>query len=166
MIYFYPKDFTPGCTTEADEFSKDHAKFTKADIRIIGISPDDSEKHKKFCDKMGIKYTLLADTEKKVSKMFGVWGKKKFMGREYMGVARSTFLADKKGKIFKVFPKVKPAGHSKEVLECFYCKTSTCTTTCKSKGHTSKRILIFKIFYFLSCTYCTVYSKYFLQYNV
>ena len=72
-----------------------------------------------FCDKMGIKYTLLADTEKKVSKMFGVWGKKKFMGREYMGVARSTFLADKKGKIFKVFPKVKPAGHSKEVLECF-----------------------------------------------
>ena len=119
VIYFYPKDFTPGCTTEADEFSKDHAKFTKADIRIIGISPDDSEKHKKFCDKMGIKYTLLADTEKKVSKMFGVWGKKKFMGREYMGVARSTFLADKKGKIFKVFPKVKPAGHSKEVLECF-----------------------------------------------
>ena len=62
VIYFYPKDFTPGCTTEADEFSKDHAKFTKADIRIIGISPDDSEKHKKFCDKMGIKYTLLADT--------------------------------------------------------------------------------------------------------
>ena len=123
VIYFYPKDFTPGCTTEADEFSKDHAKFTKADIRIIGISPDDSEKHKKFCDKMGIKYTLLADTEKKVSKMFGVWGKKKFMGREYMGVARSTFLADKKGKIFKVFPKVKPAGHSKEVLECQFGHT-------------------------------------------
>ena len=119
VIYFYPKDFTPGCTTEADEFSRDHAKFTKASIRVIGISPDDPEKHKKFCDKMGIKYTLLADTEKKVSKMFGVWGMKKFMGKEYMGVARSTFLADKNGKIFKVFSKVKPAGHSKEVLESF-----------------------------------------------
>ena len=119
VIYFYPKDFTPGCTTEADEFSKDHAKFTKADIRIIGISPDDSEKHKKFCDKMGIKYTLLADTEKKVSKMFGVWGKKKFMGLEYMGVARSTFLADKKRQNIQGISKGKPAGHSKEVLECF-----------------------------------------------
>lgn len=118
-IYFYPKDFTPGCTTEADEFSKDYKKFQKEGIEIIGISPDDVDSHKKFCDKMGIKYPLLADVEKEVSKAFGVWGKKQFMGKEYMGVMRSTFLVDEKGKIFKIFEKVKPAGHSKEVLEEF-----------------------------------------------
>ncbi|MCA9813063.1 MAG: thioredoxin-dependent thiol peroxidase [Nitrosarchaeum sp.] len=118
-IYFYPKDFTPGCTTEADEFARDYQKFKNEGIEIIGISPDDVDSHKKFCDKMGIKYPLLADVDKEVSKSFGVWGKKKFMGREYMGVVRSTFLVDQKGKIFKIFPKVKPAGHSKEVLEEF-----------------------------------------------
>lgn len=119
VIYFYPKDFTPGCTTEADEFSKEHNKFKKEGIEIIGVSPDDTDSHKKFCEKMKITYTLLADTEKELSKKFGVWGKKQFMGREYMGVNRSTFLVDEKGKIFKVFPKVKPAGHAKEVLESF-----------------------------------------------
>ena len=119
VIYFYPKDFTPGCTTEADEFSKDYKKFQKEGIEIIGISPDDVESHKKFCDKMGIKYPLLADIDKDVSKKFGVWGMKKFMGREYMGVIRSTFLVYEKGKIFKIFPKVKPKGHSNEVLEEF-----------------------------------------------
>lgn len=118
-IYFYPKDFTPGCTTEADEFSKDYKKFQKEGIEIIGISPDDVYSHKKFCDKMGIKYPLLADVEKKVSKLFGVWGLKKFMGREYMGVNRSTFLVNEKGKIFKIYPKVKPAGHSKQVMDDF-----------------------------------------------
>ncbi len=118
-IYFYPKDFTPGCTTEADEFSRDYAKFKKAGIEIIGISPDDVDSHKKFCEKMKIPYPLLADTEKEISKQFGVWGKKKFMGREYMGVIRSTFLVNEKGKIFKIFPKVKAAGHSKEVLASF-----------------------------------------------
>ena len=119
VIYFYPKDFTPGCTTEADEFSKDYKKFQKAGIEVIGVSPDDVDSHRKFCDKMGIKFPLLADTEKEISKTFGVWGKKKFMGREYMGVMRSTFLVNEKGKIFKIFPKVKPAGHSKEVLDSF-----------------------------------------------
>lgn len=119
VIYFYPKDFTPGCTTEADEFSKDYKKFQKDGIEIVGISPDDVESHKKFCDKMGIKYPLLADVDKIVSKQFGVWGKKQFMGREYMGVTRSTFLVNEKGKIFKIHSKVKPAGHSKEVLDDF-----------------------------------------------
>ncbi|MDH5463794.1 MAG: thioredoxin-dependent thiol peroxidase [Nitrosopumilus sp.] len=119
VIYFYPKDFTPGCTTEADEFSKDYKTFQKEGIEIIGISPDDVESHKKFCDKMGIKFQLLADSDKEISKMFGVWGKKKFMGREYMGVNRSTFLINEKGRIFKIYPKVKPAGHSKEVLNDF-----------------------------------------------
>jgi len=119
VIYFYPKDFTPGCTTEADEFSKDYKKFQNRGIEIIGISPDDVESHKKFCDKMGIKFPLLADVDKEISQKFGVWGKKKFMGREYMGVNRSTFLVNEKGKIFKIYPKVKPAGHSNEVLEEF-----------------------------------------------
>ena len=119
VIYFYPKDFTPGCTTEADEFSKNYSKFQKEGIEVIGVSPDDVESHKKFCEKMGIKFPLLADTDKEISQKFGVWGKKNFMGREYMGVLRSTFLVDEKGKIFRIFPKVKPAGHSKEVLEEF-----------------------------------------------
>ncbi len=116
-IYFYPKDFTPGCTVEADEFSKEYKKFQKAGIEIIGISKDDVESHKKFCEKMKIPYPLLADTKTEVSKKFGVWGKKKFMGREYMGINRSTFLVNEKGKIFKIFPKVKPAGHAKELLD-------------------------------------------------
>lgn len=119
VVYFYPKDFTPGCTTEADEFSKEYKKFTKAGIEIIGISPDDVESHKKFSEKMKITFPLLADTEKHVSKKFGVWLKKQFMGKEYMGVVRSTFLVNEKGKVIKVFSKVKPAGHSKQVLEAF-----------------------------------------------
>ena len=119
VIYFYPKDFTPGCTVEADEFSRDHKKFQKAGIEIIGISKDDVESHKKFCEKMKIPYTLLADTKTEVSKLFGVWGKKNFMGKEYMGIKRSTFLVNEDGKIFKVFEKVKPKGHSKEVLEAY-----------------------------------------------
>ncbi len=119
VIYFYPRDFTPGCTTEAYEFSKDYSKFKKAGIEVIGISKDDVSSHRKFCDKMKIPYILLSDIETDVCKKFGVWGLKKFMGREFMGINRSTFLVDDKGKIFKVFPKVKPAGHSKEVLEIF-----------------------------------------------
>jgi len=119
VIYFYPRDFTPGCTTEADEFSRDYKKFKKYGVDVLGISPDDVDSHKKFCKKMGIPYTLLADTNKEVSKKFGVWAKKKFMGREYMGVVRSTFLVNEKGKIFKAYPKVKAAGHAKQVLEDF-----------------------------------------------
>ena len=119
VIYFYPKDFTPGCSTQADEFSTEYKKFQNNGIEIIGISPDDINSHKKFCTKMGIKYTLLSDTEKKVSKAFGVWGMKKFMGREYMGVTRSSFLVNDKGKIFKIYYKVKPKGHAKQVLEDF-----------------------------------------------
>jgi len=119
VIYFYPRDFTPGCTTEADEFSNDYKKFKKSGIDILGVSPDDVDSHKKFCIKMKIPYTLLADSDKVLSKKFGVWGKKKFMGKEYMGIIRSTFLVNEKGKIFKVYPKVKAAGHSKQVLEDF-----------------------------------------------
>lgn len=117
VIYFYPRDFTPGCTIEADEFSKEYKKFQKHGIEIIGISKDDVESHKKFVDKMNIPYVLLSDPEAEVCKKFGVWGKKQFMGKEYMGIQRSTFLVDEKGKIFKVFPAVKPKGHADEVLQ-------------------------------------------------
>jgi len=119
VVYFYPKDFTPGCTTEAAEFSQDYKKFKNAGIEIFGISPDDEESHKKFGEKMKVPFILLADTQTEVAKKFGVWGKKQFMGREYMGVNRSTFLVNEKGKIFRVFEKVKPAGHAQEVLEAF-----------------------------------------------
>ena len=119
VIYFYPKDFTPGCTTEADEFSKNYNNFKKVGIEIVGISKDDVDSHKKFCEKMKIPYVLLADTKTEVSKQFGVWAKKKFMGKEYMGIVRSTFLIDEKGKIFKAYPKVKAAGHAHEVLQVF-----------------------------------------------
>ncbi len=116
VVYFYPKDFTPGCTTEAMEFTRDYKKFKDAGIEIVGISPDDEESHKKFRAKMGIPYPLVADTEKGTSKTYGVYGLKSFMGREYMGVNRSTFLVDKSGKIVRIFRRVKPAGHSQEVL--------------------------------------------------
>ena len=119
VVYFYPKDFTPGCTTEAAEFAQDYKKFKNAGIDILGISPDDEGSHKKFGEKMKVPFILLADIQTEVAKKFGVWGKKQFMGREYMGVNRSTFLVNEKGKIFKVFEKVKPAGHSQEVLEAF-----------------------------------------------
>ena len=119
VVYFYPRDFTPGCTTEADEFSKDCSKFKQAGVEVVGISKDDVKSHRKFCDKMNIPYILLADVNTDVCKKFGVWGKKKFMVREFMVINRSTFLINEKGKIFKVFPKVRPAGHSKEVLDCF-----------------------------------------------
>ena len=119
VVYFYPKDFTPGCTTEAAEFSRDYKKFKSSGIEIIGISPDDVESHKKFGEKMEVPFILLGDIETDIAKKFGVWGKKQFMGREYMGVNRTTFLVDEKGKIFKVFEKVKAAGHAQEVLEAF-----------------------------------------------
>lgn len=119
VIYFYPRDFTPGCTREADEFAQNYDRFRESGIEVIGISPDDVVSHRKFCNKMGIRFPLLADTERQVSKKFGVWTKKKFMGREYMGVARSTFLVGEDGKIFKVFARVKPAGHSEQVLKVF-----------------------------------------------
>jgi peroxiredoxin Q/BCP len=119
VVYFYPRDFTPGCTTEAAEFTRDYKKFQDAGIEIIGISPDTEDSHDKFREKMGIPYPLVSDPEKEVAKSYGVYGKKTFMGREFMGVIRSTFLVDKSGKVVKVFGKVKPAGHSKEVLESF-----------------------------------------------
>ena len=119
VIYFYPKDFTPGCTIEAEEFSADYQKFKENGIEIIGISPDSSESHVKFREKMGIPYMLVSDQNNSIAKKYGAYGPKKFMGKEYNGVNRSTFLLDRNGKITKIYEKVKPAGHSKEILEYF-----------------------------------------------
>lgn len=119
VIYFYPKDFTPGCTIQAGEFTENYEKYRENEIEIIGISPDSDESHIKFREKMNIPYMLASDKDNLISKKYGVYGLKKFMGKEYYGVNRSTFLIDKKGKITKTFEKVKPAGHSKEVLEYF-----------------------------------------------
>jgi len=119
IVYFYPKDFTPGCTIEAEEFSRDYDQFRTDNIEIIGISPDTEESHVKFREKMKIPYMLASDIHNNISKNFGVFGLKKFMGKEYYGVNRSTFLIDTSGKIVKIYDKVKPKGHSKEVLEYF-----------------------------------------------
>ena len=116
VVYLYPKDFTPGCTTEAAEFAQDYKKFKTAGIEIIGISPDDEESHRKFGEKMKVPFILLADTEKEVAKKFGVWGKKKLYGREYEGIIRSTFLINPEGKVIHEWKNVKVEGHADAVL--------------------------------------------------
>ena len=117
VLYFYPKDDTPGCTIETNDFNKLLPKFKKLDCEVYGISKDGLKSHDKFRDKYKIKFDLLADEEIKVLKKYKVWGKKKFMGREFMGIIRSTYLIDKKGKILKVWNNVKVKDHAKEVLE-------------------------------------------------
>ena len=117
VIYFYPKDDTPGCTIETNDFNKLLPKFKKLNCEILGISKDNLKSHDKFRDKYKIKFDLLADEEIKVLKKYKVWAKKKFMGREFMGIVRTTFLIDKKGKIIKIWNNVKVKEHAKEVLE-------------------------------------------------
>ena len=117
VIYFYPKDDTPGCTIETNDFNKLLPKFKKLNCEIFGISKDTIKSHDKFREKFKIKFDLLSDEEIKVLKKYKVWGKKKFMGREFMGIIRSTILIDKKGKIIKVWNNVKVKDHAKEVLE-------------------------------------------------
>ena len=117
VIYFYPKDDTPGCTIETNDFNKLLPKFKKLNCEIFGVSKDTIKSHDKFREKFKIKFDLLSDEEIKVLKKYKVWGKKKFMGREFMGIIRSTILIDKKGKIIKVWDNVKVKDHAKEVLE-------------------------------------------------
>ena len=117
VLYFYPKDDTPGCTIETVDFNKLLPKFKKLNCEILGISKDNLKTHDKFRDKYKIKFDLLADEEIKVLKKYKVWAKKKFMGREFMGIVRTTFLIDKKGKIIKIWNNVKVKDHAKEVLE-------------------------------------------------
>jgi peroxiredoxin Q/BCP len=119
VVYFYPKDFTPGCTVEATEFTRDYKRFKDTDIEIIGVSPDNNQSHLKFREEMKIPYLLATDSHNVISKKYAVYGPKNFMGREYFGVSRTTFLVNKEGKIIRIFTKVKPAGHSQEVFEAF-----------------------------------------------
>ena len=117
VIYFYPKDDTPGCTIEANDFNKLLPQFKKLNCEVFGISKDNLKSHDKFKEKYKLKFDLLSDEELAVLKKFKVWGKKKFMGREFMGILRTTFLIDKKGKILKIWENVKVKDHAKEVLE-------------------------------------------------
>ncbi len=116
ILYFYPKDDTPGCTKEACAFRDDFAAFKKRGAVILGVSTDSVKSHAKFVTKFKLPFTLLADEEKKIVEAYGVWGEKSFMGRKYMGTHRVTFLIGPDGNIKKIWPLVKPEEHSAEVL--------------------------------------------------
>jgi thioredoxin-dependent peroxiredoxin len=116
VLYFYPKDDTPGCTTQACGIRDAYGEFERAGAVVLGVSPDNERSHVKFRQKYELPFTLLADTEHEVADRYGVWGEKKFMGKKYMGVSRSTFVIDESGRVKKVFEKVTPATHAVDVL--------------------------------------------------
>ena len=116
ILYFYPADDTPGCTKEACNFRDDYSAYQKSGVTILGVSPDSVKSHVKFKEKFQLPFPLLADENHQVCNAYGVWGPKKFAGREYEGVLRTTFLIDAQGKIARVFENVRPAEHSTEVL--------------------------------------------------
>ena len=117
VLYFYPKDNTPGCTTEAIDFTALKSEFEKEGATILGVSPDSVKKHQNFITKKELQITLLSDEDKEVAQKYGVWQLKKLYGREYMGIVRSTFLIDPDGNIAEIWTKVKVKGHAQEVLE-------------------------------------------------
>ena len=116
VLYFYPKDNTPGCTTEACEFSANYDQFIKNDTVIIGVSPDSVKSHAGFIAKQNLKHILLSDEDKEISKLYGVWQVKKNYGKEYLGIVRSTFVIGKDGKIAKIYKSVKAKDHAAKVL--------------------------------------------------
>ncbi|MFE8700550.1 thioredoxin-dependent thiol peroxidase [Cytobacillus sp. FJAT-54145] len=116
VLYFYPKDMTPGCTTEACDFRDQHESFEELDAVILGVSPDPVAKHEKFIEKYALPFMLLADEDHSVSEAYGVWKLKKNFGKEYMGIERSTFIINKEGKLVKEWRKVKVKGHVEEAL--------------------------------------------------
>ncbi len=117
VLYFYPKDDTPGCTAEACSFRDANREMQKRGVVVLGVSADSIESHQKFADKYGLPYPLLADTDTTVSQLYGVWKEKNMYGKTYMGINRETFLIDKDGIVRKVWPKVKAAEHAQEVLD-------------------------------------------------
>ena len=117
LLFFYPKDNTPGCTKEACAFRDQFDAFQKRGVQVLGISTDSVKSHQKFASKFDLPFPLIADTEKAIVQAYGVWGEKKFMGRTYDGTFRASFLIDAKGKIQKIWPQVKPEPHPAEVLE-------------------------------------------------
>jgi peroxiredoxin Q/BCP len=116
VLYFYPKDDTPGCTTQACGIRDAWGEFERAGATVLGVSPDSEKSHVKFKEKFDLPFTLLADTDHSVAETYGVWGLKKYMGREYMGIERTTFVIDADGNVKKVFRNVKPATHADDVL--------------------------------------------------
>lgn len=116
VLYFYPKDDTPGCTTEACEIRDDYADYRKAGVQVLGVSPDSAESHTRFKTKYDLPFLLLADEDHKVAERYGTWALKKNYGREYMGIKRTTFLIGEDGKILRVFENVHAKGHSQEIL--------------------------------------------------
>jgi thioredoxin-dependent peroxiredoxin len=116
VLYFYPKDDTPGCTAQACGIRDAYGEFEQEGAVVLGVSPDDERSHGKFRDKYGLPFPLLADTDHRVAEQYGVWGEKKYMGRTYLGVKRWTFVIDEDGNVKKVFPDVKPAEHADNVL--------------------------------------------------
>lgn len=117
VLYFYPKDDTPGCTVEACAFRDSIKKVESLDAVVLGVSPDGAASHNKFIEKFKLPFVLVSDEDKKVCQAYGVWVEKSMYGRKYMGVARTTFIIGKDGKIEKIFEKVKPEGHAEQVLE-------------------------------------------------
>lgn len=116
ILFFYPKDDTPGCTKEACGFRDSYAEYTGVNAELLGISPDDVRSHDKFAAKYNLPFPLLADTDHQVAQAYGAWGQKSRYGRKYMGMIRMTYLIDPEGKVKHVWPVVKPVGHSQEVL--------------------------------------------------
>jgi peroxiredoxin Q/BCP len=116
ILYFYPKDNTPGCTKEACAFRDNFDKFRRLDVEILGVSVDSETSHKSFAQKYALPFTLLADADKRLVEAYGVWAEKSLYGKKYMGISRVTYLIDESGKVAAVFPKVKPEKHAEEIL--------------------------------------------------
>ena len=119
VLYFYPKDMTPGCTAESCNLGENYSLLQENGFIVLGVSPDSSKSHQKFIDKYNLPFSLIADEDKAIIKAFGVWGPKKFMGKEYDGVHRTTFVIDEDGVIEKVFSKVKTKDHTNQILESY-----------------------------------------------
>ena len=119
ILYFYPKDMTPGCTAESCNLGENYSLLQENGFIVLGVSPDSSKSHQKFINKYNLPFSLIADEDKAVIKAFGVWGPKKFMGKEYDGVHRTTFVIDEDGVIEKVFSKVKTKDHTNQILESY-----------------------------------------------
>lgn len=117
VLYFYPKDDTPGCTKEACSLRDSWSAFRRRKIEVLGVSAQDEKSHKKFAEKFSLPFRLLADAERKIVEAYGVWGEKSMYGRKFMGTNRVTYVIDEKGKIAAVWPKVKPEGHAEEILK-------------------------------------------------
>jgi len=117
ILYFYPKDNTPGCTNEALNLKENYKQLKNDGFEVIGVSPDSEERHKKFIEKFDLPFKLIADTEKTILNNFGVWREKKMYGKTYMGVHRTTFIIDEKGTVLKIFPKVKTKEHYEQIIK-------------------------------------------------